>query len=345
MYISCIFTHDTHPFWQYALAAWATNPVGEVENRVLLFPMKGIAGAYFPGDGGMPELPKTSGAPTAAHPAPIAGPSTNPPPVAPAAASNNMPFPPHFIQALQTQMTPEQFATFNSLPPDKKLEIAKGFANRMKQRAQQAQQQQKQQQAQQQAQQQQQLLQQQAAAAAQAQMHAQMGLGPPQPPQAPPSVQLAPGTMNPWAGGGGPNVAAILGQMTNPSGAPAGLMQNAHQQQQQQQGAGGPQQGLPGLTHNIAAMAAMASRAGLPLNMGPMNPMAGVSMNFAGLGGGAQQQQQQKQAGQQAGQGPGMHRRTPSGNIPAGVSYEMLQSFMQRSQEGGGPNGSLGGMA
>ena len=229
---------------------------------------------------------------------------------------------------------------------DKKLEIAKGFANRMKQRAQQAQQQQKQQQAQQQAQQQQQLLQQQAAAAAQAQMHAQMGLGPPQPPQAPPSVQLAPGTMNPWAGGGGPNVAAILGQMTNPSGAPAGLMQNAHQQQQQQQGAGGPQQGLPGLTHNMAAMAAMASRAGLPLNMGPMNPMAGVSMNFAGLGGGAQQQQQQqKQAGQQAGQGPGMHRRTPSGNIPAGVSYEMLQSFMQRSQEGGGPNGSLGGMA
>ena len=56
---------------------------------------------------------------------------------------------------------------------------------------------------------------------------------------------------------------------------------------------------------------------------------------------------------QQPGMGgpQGMHLRAPSENVPGGgpdvddLCSEMMQLFVQRSQDGGGPNGSLGDMA
>ena len=67
-----------------------------------------------------------------------------------------------------------------------------------------------------------------------------------------------------------------------------------------------------------------------PRNLGGMG--GGMPINFTSLN-----QQGQGMQGQQGGQG--MHRRTPSGNVPSGV----LHSFMQRTQDMGGPNGTLGG--
>ena len=102
------------------------------------------------------------------------------------------------------------------------------------------------------------------------------------------------------------------------------------------------------------------------MNIGNIGGMGGVNMSMAnmaniglgnvamnnfgiGIPGGPQQQ------GMVRGGPPGIHRRTPSGTIVQGaagsgqgvaLNYEMLQSFIQRNPEGGGPpNGSLGGMA
>ncbi|KAI0695510.1 hypothetical protein C8T65DRAFT_729899 [Cerioporus squamosus] len=118
--------------------------------------------------------------------------------------------------------------------------------------------------------------------------------------------------------GGNPNstISALFGQLSQGQGqaGPSNPMQNA----------------------NANAMMAAMGMGGMGMgNMG--NPNMG--MNF-GMGPTMGQQQQ-------GGSQQGMHRRTPSaGNTM--VSPEMLQSFMQRSQDGtggGGSNGALGGMA
>ena len=80
-------------------------------------------------------------------------------------------------------------------------------------------------------------------------------------------------------------------------------------------------------------------------NMGNMSNnmnMNNMTMNF-GMG---------MPGSQQPGMGgpQGMHRRVPSENVPGGgpdvddLCSEMMQLFVQRSQDGGGPNGSLGVM-
>ena len=89
------------------------------------------------------------------------------------------------------------------------------------------------------------------------------------------------------------------------------------------------------MSANQQMMAAMSMGMG---NMG--NVGQNLGMNF-GMGAISQQGQ-----GQQPGMMPGMHRRTPSAGTNTMLSPELLQSFMQRSQDGtSAPNGTLGGMA
>ncbi|KAI0667911.1 hypothetical protein C8Q78DRAFT_303917 [Trametes maxima] len=121
-----------------------------------------------------------------------------------------------------------------------------------------------------------------------------------------PTVNVRPGEFNPWLPNNGPNVSAILGQFA-PGAVAAGVQ--------------------PGPSQSPVQQNAM-----LGMGFGAMGTMGGAGMGMGGMPQGPQ----------------GMHRRTPSagtqGGVPAGLSYEMLQSFMQRSQEGGAGNPGLGGM-
>ncbi|KAI0648705.1 hypothetical protein C8Q79DRAFT_465069 [Trametes meyenii] len=139
--------------------------------------------------------------------------------------------------------------------------------------------------------------------------HQQAGPSQPQPllmGQQTASVNVRPGEFNPWLPNNSPNVSAMLSQFA-------------------------PGAGQPGPSQSPVQQNAM-----LGMGFGTMGGMGGagpgVGMSGMPQGPGAQ----------------GMHRRTPSagtqGGMPAGLSYEMLQSFMQRSQEGGAGNPGLGGM-
>ncbi|KAI0363607.1 hypothetical protein BV20DRAFT_975507 [Pilatotrama ljubarskyi] len=289
----------------YALAAW-NGPNGVPENRVLIFVVRAtLAGAYFPLPGGMPELPKAE---NEGQPQQPQQPPQAPHPPHPL---NNMP--PALLAMLAT-MSQKDRATFGALSPDKKAAVLRQMmARHVAMKQQQAQQQQ-----QQQSQQQQQAQQQHQQQSPQLQhlQQSQFQAGPSQPQGAMHNPQQSlmnapPNQMNQWLQNGG----GMLNQM----------------------GGGG---GMPNPSPNPAQQ----------------NPMANMGMNFGGMGGMGQMGQtgQMGQVGQMGQMQPGaqgmqgMHRRTPSagaqGGMP-GLSYEMLQSFMQRSQEGGAAgNPGFGGM-
>ncbi|KAI0353703.1 hypothetical protein OH77DRAFT_1426950 [Trametes cingulata] len=308
----------------YALAAW-NGPNGVPENRVLIFVVgTSLAGAYFPLPGGMPELPKgePEGQPAQHLQAPQATQPPNPP--------GNMP--PSVLAALAS-MSAKERAMFSTLPPERKAFVLKGLLQKHAAAKAAQQQQQRQQQGQQGQQQQQQQQQQHPPQQPQQQQHQspqlqhlqqpQLQAGPSQPQggmhnpqQQQPHINAPQNQMNPWLQSGG--------GMFNQMGGGSGM---------------GPS-GMPNQSPNPAQQ----------------NPMANMGMNYGGMGGMGQMGQMgqlgqmgQMQPGAQGMQGmQGMHRRTPSagtqGGMP-GLSYEMLQSFMQRSQEGGGGgNPGFGGM-
>ena len=304
------------PVGQYALSAW---PPSEPKNRLLIFPHNGLAAVFFYGPGGMPELPK----PQDNSPVPRANPVAN----------TNMPAPTPqnaLIAQVFSQMTPEQQAIFRQMPAEKRKMLLTTLLARMNHSREQQQQ-----------------IQAQMSNANQQQQHQQPHQQQPQQQHVPHQPLLQPQGLNPWASGGPqPNASAILSRFTGAQGANQAGPSNATPQGQ------GQGQGMAGMTPspmanfmqgmNVGGMGGMGGG-----NMGNMSNnmnMNNMTMNF-GMG---------MPGSQQPGMGgpQGMHRRTPSGNVPGGgpgvggLSYEMLQSFMQRSQDGGGgSNGSLGGMA
>ncbi|KAI0788312.1 hypothetical protein C8Q74DRAFT_1437248 [Fomes fomentarius] len=297
----------------YALSAWP-GVNGVMENRILLFIRANVLAAmYFPLPGGVPELPKPvppapTPAPPAQAPSQPAPASTHPPnPVPNSHASVPPSFPPDLLQILQQQMPPEQLAQFNQLAPEQKNAVFRMLMERTAATL-------KARQAHQQAQ-----------AQAQVQMHAQQ------------QQQQAMGA-NSWIQGMGG--AGGADGTPNPNVATFNLSQLAAQNQNRGQNPAGPamanlQQMGKGMIMGVAGGVG---------NLGNMDTggMGSMGVNF-GMGAPPQQQQQQHQQ-QQQGVMPGMHRRTPSGHMA--VNHEMLQSFMQRNQDGSGgpPNGASGGM-
>lgn len=127
------------------------GPDNHVANRILIFVInQRLAGAYFPGPGGVPELPR---GPTAFNPPPEAL-STSPSHASPQPSTQTAQ-PPRVIDLI-SKLPPEVQAQLRQLPHDQQRNwLAQAFAlhqNKIKQQ----QQQQKQQQLQQQQQQQQQ---------------------------------------------------------------------------------------------------------------------------------------------------------------------------------------------
>ncbi|KAI0327020.1 hypothetical protein GY45DRAFT_1309435 [Cubamyces sp. BRFM 1775] len=304
----------------YALASWS-GPIGVPENRILFFILNGkLAGAYFYLPGGMPELPKPEigGIPLCDIPLSLA--------------------------KILANLSPRDQVTFATLPNDQKKGWLKNLVEQSKQQAQARQAQQAQsgqpgrpalqpqqpglpaQPQQQQPQQQQQLQ----------QSLQQAGPSQQQNPPRNPIQNIRSGEFNPWLQGSGPNIPAILSGVAhgNPS---ASMPPNA-----QQQNAMG-QLGMPfgGLGQLQMQPGAQGQGMGMGMNMGMGMGVPGMNM---GLGMGM---------GMNMG-GQGMHRRTPSAGSQASLgqanlSFDVLQSFIQRNQEGGagpgaGPNPGMGGM-
>ncbi|KAI0656488.1 hypothetical protein C8Q70DRAFT_337759 [Cubamyces menziesii] len=307
----------------YALASW-NGPIGVPENRILFFILGGkLAGAYFYLPGGMPELPKPEigGIPLSGIPLSLA--------------------------KILANMSPPDQAIFSALPNDQKKEWLKNLVERTRRQAQ-AQQAQQAQSGQPgrpplqppqpgiPAQPQQQQLQ---------QPMQQAGPSQQQPPLRNPIQNIRQGEFNPWLQGSGPNVAAILtgGVSGNPN-APAAP--NAQQQAAQQQNAMS-QLGMPFGGLGQLQMQPGAQGQGMGMGMGT-NMGMGMGMGVPGMNMGMGMGMNMNMGGQ------GMHRRTPSAGSQAGLgqanlSYDVLQSFIQRNQEGGagpgaGPNPGMGGM-
>ncbi|OSC98501.1 hypothetical protein PYCCODRAFT_1439190 [Trametes coccinea BRFM310] len=323
----------------YALASWPGSN-GVLENRILFFVIGDkVAGAYFPLPGGVPELPKAD-TPAVSEP--------------PRIDFGGLPIPSHIVAMLSKMGQKEQQA-FAKLPQDKKMQWIKLLLQKHLAAAKQAQQQQPAPGQQGQGSQ--------AGPSQGPSMSAQQQQPNPglqQPPQQPagPSSQLQnatrnlqqqfhdirPGNFNPWMQNSGPNVTAILSTAatghsglpsTSPQPNPAqqnlmanlgmnfGGMGQMGQMQQPQQ----TQQSAPGVMPGQGMGMGMGMGAGMGMNLG-----MGMNMGM-GMGMG----------------GPGMHRRTPSAGaqtgMAPGLSFEMMQSFIQRNQEGSaGPNPGLGGM-